>query len=424
VKAAAALPLVLAAAVSAAQPLGNDFRVNSKTTGEQVFPAVAIGGADGGGTFVVVWQDGYGVGADTNVFARLYDFASGNALSAPFEVNAYTTGPQLTPSVAASLGPFLSTFVVTWHSKDQTGTYAIYAARFDQNASRSGSEFRVSTITTASTSASVASDPAGGFCVVWNANPAGIFARRYDGGGTPRGSDFRVSSTTSQVFAAPRVAADGVGGFEVSWDTVDVTPTVSHAVWSRRVSSSGDLGPEVLVAGPNGSGLAQSSAPPLAFGSFLVSWIDFTGSKNVVAQKFGVQGVPLAGSFRVNGSLGSVSTESTSAAAPDGPFVVVWGSSSGSHVLARQVTRDGAPGPAESQVDTTPFSSPPRPAVAAESEGYVVTWMGSDGDARGIYARRFRTARVAGDVNADGIVNVQDVFQLINFLFAGGPAPI
>ncbi|HPS76901.1 MAG TPA: dockerin type I repeat-containing protein [Thermoanaerobaculaceae bacterium] len=30
----------------------------------------------------------------------------------------------------------------------------------------------------------------------------------------------------------------------------------------------------------------------------------------------------------------------------------------------------------------------------------------------------------AGDVNGDGEINVQDVFYLINALFAGGPAPI
>lgn len=32
--------------------------------------------------------------------------------------------------------------------------------------------------------------------------------------------------------------------------------------------------------------------------------------------------------------------------------------------------------------------------------------------------------RTAGDVNGDGIVNVADVFYLINFLYAGGPAPV
>jgi hypothetical protein len=29
-----------------------------------------------------------------------------------------------------------------------------------------------------------------------------------------------------------------------------------------------------------------------------------------------------------------------------------------------------------------------------------------------------------GDANADGVVSVLDVFHLINFLFAGGPAPL
>ena len=33
------------------------------------------------------------------------------------------------------------------------------------------------------------------------------------------------------------------------------------------------------------------------------------------------------------------------------------------------------------------------------------------------------TVRVPGDTNGDGSVNVNDVFLLINFLFAGGAAP-
>jgi hypothetical protein len=34
------------------------------------------------------------------------------------------------------------------------------------------------------------------------------------------------------------------------------------------------------------------------------------------------------------------------------------------------------------------------------------------------------TATVPGDANGDGSVTVGDVFYLINYLFAGGPAPI
>ena len=35
----------------------------------------------------------------------------------------------------------------------------------------------------------------------------------------------------------------------------------------------------------------------------------------------------------------------------------------------------------------------------------------------------FPRFRARGDANGDGIVNVTDVFYLINFLFAGGPLP-
>jgi hypothetical protein len=35
---------------------------------------------------------------------------------------------------------------------------------------------------------------------------------------------------------------------------------------------------------------------------------------------------------------------------------------------------------------------------------------------------RFRPF-VSGDVNGDGVVDVSDVFYVINVLFAGGPAP-
>ena len=31
---------------------------------------------------------------------------------------------------------------------------------------------------------------------------------------------------------------------------------------------------------------------------------------------------------------------------------------------------------------------------------------------------------MGGDVNGDGVVNVSDVFSLINYLFASGPYPI
>src|SRR6185369_15017067 len=64
------------------------------------------------------------------------------------------------------------------------------------------------------------------------------------------------------------------------------------------------------------------------------------------------------------------------------------------------------------------------PSVAL-GPSLVVVWQGDgeDGDFTGIFGQRYQ-ACASGDVNADGNVDVADVFYLINALFASGPAPV
>ena len=67
------------------------------------------------------------------------------------------------------------------------------------------------------------------------------------------------------------------------------------------------------------------------------------------------------------------------------------------------------------------------PRIAAEARGFMVVWEGEGGAGTNgfdIHARYFDTEQVSGDADGDGDVTVTDVFYLINFLFAGGPAPI
>jgi hypothetical protein len=67
-----------------------------------------------------------------------------------------------------------------------------------------------------------------------------------------------------------------------------------------------------------------------------------------------------------------------------------------------------------------------NPRIVGHANGFIVVWESSDqdGDGSGIYAQKFSTRPIPGDVNGDGIVDISDVFYLINFLFAGGPAPV
>lgn len=102
-------------------PLGDEFRINSYTPGSQFQQAVAV---DERGNVLVAWtsedQDGSGEG----IFAQHYG-ASGAPIGPEFQVNSWTTDDQRYPAVAA-LGP--GDFVVAWDSNGQDGSLkGIYA---------------------------------------------------------------------------------------------------------------------------------------------------------------------------------------------------------------------------------------------------------------------------------------------------------
>src|SRR6185503_8136505 len=110
------LLLVLAAAlaprVASAQggaPMGSEFRVNSYTTSNQIYPSVA---RHSSGNFVVVWTSNIQDGSLLGVFGQRY-LDTGVPLGPEFRVNAYTTLSQDLPSVAYDGA---GNFVVVWTS--------------------------------------------------------------------------------------------------------------------------------------------------------------------------------------------------------------------------------------------------------------------------------------------------------------------
>jgi S-layer homology domain len=164
--------------------LGTEFQVNTYTTGAQFRTSVSVSPAGG---FVVTWTSSYGDGSTSAVFARRFD-PSGNPAGNEFVVNTYTTGSQagfLTQVAHDGLG----NFVVVWEDcceRDGSGA-AVFGQRFDASGMRRGAEFQVNTYTTASQrEASVASDAVGNFTVFWRSfgqdgSLSGIYAQRFGG---------------------------------------------------------------------------------------------------------------------------------------------------------------------------------------------------------------------------------------------------
>ena len=121
------------------------------------------------------------------MFSRRFD-AAGNAVGNDFVVNTYTTGPQ-TGLFGQVAHDARGNFVVTWNGigLGEPASYGSFAQRFSASGARRGAEFRVNTYTTGQQSdPSVASDAVGNFVVVWDSmgqdgSGAGVFSQRFGG---------------------------------------------------------------------------------------------------------------------------------------------------------------------------------------------------------------------------------------------------
>src|SRR5438045_2968739 len=125
------------------------------------------------------------------------------AVGPEFSANAYTTGGQLNPAVAADAD---GDVVVAWQSNNQAGPssgYDVYAQRFGASGAPLGGEFRVNATTTdAQRHPAVAADAAGDFVVAWDSGNqdgslVGVYAQRYSAAGAALGTEFRANTYTS-----------------------------------------------------------------------------------------------------------------------------------------------------------------------------------------------------------------------------------
>jgi hypothetical protein len=233
---------------STGAPLGPEFRVNTYTTLQQGYPAVAIGG---NGDFVVVWNSNGPDGQDYGVFGQRYA-ASGAPLGTEFQINTYTTGYQAHPAVGQFAGGPPTDFMVVWTSYGQDGSSAgVFGQRFAASGIPAGPEFRVNNFTTGHQGGASIDAGFSSFVVVWSSygqdgSDRGVFAQRYVNG-FPQGGEFRVNTHTTGYQGGASVASDGLGHFVVVWAS-DGPDGSSSGVFSQRYFSGGSPdGPEFRI---------------------------------------------------------------------------------------------------------------------------------------------------------------------------------
>jgi len=391
-----ALLVVPCAAWSQGVPLGGEFRVNTYTMGYQAYPAVAAAPA---GDFVVAWAGVQNGALDPDVFAQRFA-ASGSPLGPEFRVNSFTTGQQLFPVLASDPS---GNFVILWNSDGQDGSsFGVFGQRFAASGAPLGSEFRVNTFTTSFQALpSVAFDPLGGFVTVWQGYGQdgaswGVFGQRYGPAGVPLGPEFRVNSSTSGFQYFPALAADGAGNFVVAWQDEGLGGAGVGVFGQRYAASGSPLGPEFRVNTYTTGLQIYPSVAADTTGNFIVVWVSHgqDGSlTGIFAQRWSAAGQALGPEFRANTYTPDHQYLTDVASDASGNFVLVWASDeqdgSGPGVFAQRYEGGGAPLGPEFRVNTFTPDGQGRPSVGADAPGrFVVVWD-SRGSQFGIFGQRY-----------------------------------
>ncbi len=255
---------------STGRALGGDLQVNTYTTNDQDNPAVAC---DAAGDFTVAWTSYLEDGDKEGVFARRFD-RDGTPQTSAFQVNTYTTEAQRNPTL--TLQP--NGFVVAWESKGQDGSNGgVFAQRLGADGSMVGSEFRLNAFTTGTQGApSVAADGSGNFVVTWYTSvpgSSGRAVRRFRSDGTPLGTEFQVGTTTGA--SRPSVATDARANFVVAWAGYLPGQPVSDIFGQRFDTNGQPRGTEFQVNTYTAGAQGYFTPIPLALdadGDFVVVW--------------------------------------------------------------------------------------------------------------------------------------------------------
>ena len=331
------------AGAQARVPVGAQFQVNTYTTSSQAHPSVT---ADADGDFVVVWMSNGSSGTDTTGFSiQGQRYASNRSTQgAQFQVNTYTTSYQYSGSVAADAD---GDFVVVWFSNGSSGsdtdTWSVLGQRYASNGSTQGAEFQVNSYTTGrQIYPSVAADADGDFVVAWfsygssgtDTSASSIQGQRYASDGSTQGAQFQVNTYTTSYQKSPSVAVHADGGFVVAWVSEGSygTDTSWQSTQGQRYAPDGSTqGAQFQVNTYTTHYQGRPSVAVDADGDFVVVWNTYgtfgTGTNyygNIRGQQYASDGSTQGAQFQVNVYLTNYQGRPSVAANADGDFVVVW----------------------------------------------------------------------------------------------------
>jgi len=323
-------------------PLGGEFQVNATAASNQYAPHVT---SLVGGGFAVTWE-GNGPGDASGVFLQRYA-ADGGALGGETRVNAYVNSTQHQPE---AVGMPNGDIVVVWssfgHSIAGSSGYDIYARVFNgATGAAKGPEFRVNTaVGGAQDWPHVTALADGGFVVGWETDAsatgggdldsAAVMQRRYA---------FNAGTGAYAPSGAPEVVNSFIVGSQTDISLAGLTGGGWAAVWrseGQDGSGTGVFGQIFDAAGARVGGefrvndqrVSTQSDPEvtaLANGGFVVAFSDSNGTDGsglgVFAQQYDATGARVDGPLQLNSETSNTQDQPAVAGLPGG-FVAAWSS--------------------------------------------------------------------------------------------------
>ncbi|MEZ6135354.1 MAG: LamG-like jellyroll fold domain-containing protein [Pirellulaceae bacterium] len=247
----------------------------------------------------------------------------------------------------------------------------------------------------------VAMDDSGNYAVVWEDRRSGnadTYAKVYNADGSVRVAEFRVHAVNSSAQDWSNVAMADNGNFVVTWSD---NRSGTYETYMRLFDIDGTaLTGETLVS--QGTGAEDGHAVDFAAdGSFVVTWQRAgTNSGDIYFQRYNASGVAQGGNTVANTTTTNTQNHPDVAVNDDGTFVISWMSNaqdgSGYGMYAQRFTAAGAKVGGEIQLAQTTLNNQWYGTIDNDSSGnFVATWMNSDGNGEGIFARRFSSSGTA-----------------------------
>ncbi|MGV6858948.1 MAG: DUF4347 domain-containing protein [bacterium] len=312
---------------------GAEFQINQTTTDNQYWASVAM--ADDG-RFAVTWTSVNQDGTPASVYARQFN-ADGSAFGNEFRVNSTTSGSQTNASVAmVRTGVNAGDFVIVWQGNGSSDSDGIYGQRYAADGSAVGSEFFANnTITGLQENPAVAINDNGEFSVVWE-DAENIFLEFFDNTGFSQNLQAQVNTGSSILFTvdnsiSPDLVLANDGTSSVVWRSEN---SVADGVYLRQVDKNGNL-LGFSATSISTSGNPDSTSPSIArdtAGNLLISYHK-TGdgsSTGIYARAFDASLSPLTDEFLINQTTSGTQQYASVGLLDIDNFVIVWSGNGGS----------------------------------------------------------------------------------------------